>query len=45
MAGGLTMYLVDTNIWLEYLLNQARGQDARDFLAAFDSARYSITRP
>ena len=37
------MYLVDTNIWLEYLLNQARAQDARQFLAAFDGARYSIS--
>ena len=37
------MYLVDTNIWLEYQLNQARAQDARQFLAAFDGSRYSIS--
>jgi uncharacterized protein len=37
------MYLVDTNIWLEYLLNQARAQESRQFLAAFDGLRYSIS--
>lgn len=37
------MYLVDTNIWLEYHLNQALAQDARQFLAAFDGAQYAIS--
>lgn len=37
------MYLVDTNVWLEYHLNQARAGEARQFLAAFDSAHLSIS--
>lgn len=32
------MYLVDTNVWLEYLLNQVRAGDAKQFLAAFDTS-------
>ena len=37
------MYLVDTNIWLERLLEQERWEEVRDFLDAFPSDYFSIT--
>jgi predicted nucleic acid-binding protein len=37
------MYLVDTNVWLERLLDQERSEDVRRFLAATASERLFIT--
>jgi predicted nucleic acid-binding protein len=37
------MYLVDTNVWLERLLDQERSEDVRRFLAAKASERLFIT--
>ena len=43
MARRLTMYLVDTNIWLEMLLEQERADDARQFLTNTDGELIAIT--
>ena len=32
------MYLVDTNIWLEHLLSQARAEEAKQFLTGLDTS-------
>lgn len=32
------MYLVDTNVWLEHLLNQARAQEAKQFVTGVDAS-------
>ena len=37
------MYLVDTNVWLEHLLNQTKAQEAKQFLGAFDSSALFVT--
>lgn len=37
------MYLVDTNIWLEALLDQDRAEEARNFLRRTDSANLFLT--
>lgn len=37
------MYLVDTNIWLERLLGQARSQEVGDFLNAVPSESLFVT--
>ena len=37
------MYLVDTNVWLEHLLNQARAQEALRFVTGVDAARLFIS--
>ena len=37
------MYLVDTNVWLECLLDQARSEEVGDFLARMPSERLFIT--
>lgn len=37
------MYLVDTNVWLEALLDQERSQDVRLFLTAVPSSDLHIT--
>lgn len=42
MVGGL-MYLVDSNIWLEVLLEQEKSADAVKFLTSIDSNRLFIT--
>lgn len=37
------MYLIDTNIWLERLLSQARAEDVRRFLDAVPSDQLAIS--
>lgn len=37
------MYLVDTNTWLEALLDQDRAEEARNFLQRTDSANLFLT--
>jgi len=37
------MYLLDTNIFLEYLLGQEKGKDVLDFLNASDTSRIWVT--
>jgi predicted nucleic acid-binding protein len=37
------MYLIDTNVWLERLLDQERGSDVARFLARIPSDRLAIT--
>ncbi len=37
------MFLVDTNVWLEALLDQDRAEDARHFLQRTDSANLFLT--
>jgi len=37
------MFLVDTNIWLEVLLEQEKAEDAAKFFAAIDSDLLSMT--
>ena len=37
------MYLVDTNIWLERLLDQDRSEEVRDFLQRVSSDRLYLT--
>lgn len=37
------MYLVDTNTWLEALLDQDRAEEARNFLRRTDSANLFLT--
>jgi predicted nucleic acid-binding protein len=36
-------YLIDTNIWLESLLNQARAEEVRQFLQSVSSYKLLIT--
>jgi hypothetical protein len=43
MASGLALYLVDTNVWLERLLDQERSREVGDFLAQIASDRLHIT--
>jgi predicted nucleic acid-binding protein len=43
MVGDGLMFLVDTNIWLEVLLEQEKAEDARRFFAATDSILLSMT--
>jgi len=42
MVGGL-MFLVDTNVWLEVLLEQERAAEAREFIEKTDSKSLAIT--
>jgi uncharacterized protein len=37
------MYLVDTNVWLEHLLNQTKAQEAFRFITELDAAALSIS--
>ena len=37
------MYLVDTNVWLELLLEQERANEVRQFLQSVDSNQLSMT--
>jgi predicted nucleic acid-binding protein len=37
------MYLVDTNVWLERLLDQTKSEEVGNFLARISSERLSIT--
>lgn len=37
------MYLVDTNVWLELLLDQERAQEGRRFLETVESGRLFMT--
>jgi len=43
VARRITMYLVDTNIWLERLLEQERAEEVKYFLDAFTSDNFFIT--
>lgn len=43
MAGPLTSYLVDTNVWLERMLDQERSDDVGRFLSSTPSDRLYIT--
>lgn len=40
---GRLMYLVDTNVWLETLLEQEREEEARNFLQRTDSVNLFLT--
>jgi predicted nucleic acid-binding protein len=42
MVGGL-MFLVDTNVWLELFLEQARADEVRQFFQEIEAGRLSIT--
>ncbi len=42
MVGGL-MYLVDTNVWLELLLEQERADEVRQFFQAIEARWLAIT--
>ena len=37
------MYLLDTNVWLERLLNQARAQDVKELLDTVDASALAIS--
>lgn len=37
------MYLVDTNVWLELLLEQERAEEVRQFLQTVDAGQLSMT--
>lgn len=37
------MYLVDTNIWLERLLDQERAGEVAHFLASVESKKLAVT--
>jgi predicted nucleic acid-binding protein len=37
------MYLVDTNVWLELLLEQQRAAEVRQFLESVDAVQLSMT--
>jgi predicted nucleic acid-binding protein len=37
------MFLVDTNIWLELLLDQERASEVRRFLEAYEASQLAIT--
>ena len=37
------MYLLDTNIWLERLLNQVRAVEVKQFLDAIDSSQLALS--
>ncbi|MBM4042087.1 MAG: PIN domain-containing protein [Planctomycetes bacterium] len=37
------MYLVDTNVWLEVLLEQERADEARQFLLGVDASEFTIS--
>ena len=37
------MYLIDTNVWLELLLEQEKAKDVRHFLEAADPVKLHIT--
>ncbi len=37
------MYLVDTNVWLEHLLNQAKAKEAKQFLTGVDASFLFLT--
>lgn len=43
MARGLALYLVDTNVWLERLLEQERSEEVNRFLAETPSDQLHIT--
>ena len=43
MAGGLKMLLVDTNVWLERLLDQEKSDEVGRFLDAISSEQLFIT--
>ena len=41
--GRLTVYLVDTNVWLERLLDQERSEEVGRFLDQTSPAQYCLT--
>jgi len=43
MVGRLMRFLVDTNIWLELLLNQERAGEVRRLFEEHDGADFAIT--
>lgn len=40
---GRLMYLVDTNVWLELLLNQERAEEVRDFFSTVEPNLLALT--
>ena len=42
MVGGL-VFLVDTNVWLELLLEQERAEEVRDFLSTIEPSLLALT--
>lgn len=42
MVGGL-VFLVDTNVWLELLLEQERAEEVRDFLSTIETNLLTLT--
>jgi uncharacterized protein len=43
LAGRLTVFLVDTNVWLERLLDQERSEEVGHFLDQIPPAQYCLT--
>lgn len=43
MVGGLMRFLVDTNLWLELLLNQQRAQEVRSLLQEREGSDFALT--
>jgi len=43
VAGRLTVFLVDTNVWLERLLDQERSEEVGRFLDQIPPAQYCLT--
>ena len=43
MAGRLTVFLVDTNVWLERLLDRERSEEVGRFLDQIPPAQYCLT--
>jgi hypothetical protein len=43
MVGGLMRFLVDTNLWLELLLNQQRAQEVRHLLEQREGSDFALT--
>jgi len=42
-AGRLALYFLDTNIWLERLLNQAKAPEVKQLLDALDSSEFALS--
>ncbi len=43
MVGGLMQFLVDTNVWLELLLNQERAEEVRRLFGKYEGSEFALT--
>ena len=43
MIGGVNLYLIDTNIWLEILLEQEKSREAKEFLSKLHPSEIIIS--